>query len=218
VAEGKTCYWCHSLLPPLPADASYVDELNHYIHEDCREERDESNRRREEVRAAIEGGSIDSIPSAVRAAVLDRIKESGFSRRCPCLYDPQFGFQGYESHSYSSDEDDEVDDYDAHDSVAGCELCDGSGTFDPLPQLLALQDDEAAAAWVAKELSKSSESCDRWRGFPEPGWYFDSIGYRAGKGAVQGVMLYHPDLMLGGVVSWLEIADLFRPRVQSSLF
>jgi hypothetical protein len=32
------------------------------------------------------------------------------------------------------------------------------------------------------------------------------------------VTLYNPDLMLGGVVSWLEIADLFRPRVQSSLF
>jgi hypothetical protein len=218
MTEAKLCYWCHEPLPPLLAGASYVDELNHYIHEHCREERDESNRRREELRVEIEDGSIDSIPTAVREAVLDRLKESGFSRRCPCLYDPTYGFQGYGSHSYSSGEDGEIDDYDARSSVAGCELCDGSGTFDPLPQLLALRDDAAASAWVAKELSKSSESCDRWRAFPEPGWYFDSIGYRASKGGVQGVMLYNPDLMLGGVVSWLEIADLFRPRAQSSLF
>ena len=30
--------------------------------------------------------------------------------------------------------------------------------------------------------------------------------------------MYNPDQMRGGVLSWLEIADLFRPRVQSSLF
>jgi hypothetical protein len=32
------------------------------------------------------------------------------------------------------------------------------------------------------------------------------------------VTLYNPDLMAGGVITWLEIADLFRPSVQSRLF
>lgn len=41
---------------------------------------------------------------------------------------------------------------------------------------------------------------------------------RYGKEAVRGVTLYNPERMLGGVISWLEIADLFRPRVQPSLF
>jgi hypothetical protein len=47
-----------------------------------------------------------------------------------------------------SGDDDEVD-YDARNSVNGCELCDGSGTYDPLPKLLELTDDEAAERWVA---------------------------------------------------------------------
>lgn len=93
----KLCYWCHEPLPPLPEDASYVDEINHYAHEDCLEERDERNRRMDELRAGIVEGTIDSIPDVVRKAVLDRIKDTGFSRRCPCLYDPDQGFQGYES-------------------------------------------------------------------------------------------------------------------------
>jgi hypothetical protein len=47
----------------------------------------------------------------------------------------------------------------------------------------------------------------------------DALGYNSvGKGPVRGVTLYNPDLMLGGVITWLGIADLFRPRVQSSLF
>lgn len=89
MSEDKLCYWCHELLPPLPEDASYVDEINHYAHEECLEERDERNRRMDLLRAGIVEGSIDSIPEAVRQAVLDRIKASGFSRRCRCLYDPE---------------------------------------------------------------------------------------------------------------------------------
>lgn len=45
MSEAKPCYWCHAPLPPLVNDASYVDEINHYIHEECREERDDNNRR-----------------------------------------------------------------------------------------------------------------------------------------------------------------------------
>lgn len=101
MTERKLCYWCHEPLPPLPEDASYVDEINHYAHEVCLEERDERNRRMDQLRSGIVDGSIESIPDAVSQAVLDRIKTSGFSRRCPCLYDPEFGFQGYESHSFS---------------------------------------------------------------------------------------------------------------------
>lgn len=33
---AESCYWCHELLPPLPEDASYVEEINHYIHDDCK--------------------------------------------------------------------------------------------------------------------------------------------------------------------------------------
>jgi hypothetical protein len=84
----------------LPEGASYVDEINHYAHEACLAERDERNRRMDELRAGIVEGTIDSIPDAVRQAVLDRIQASGFSRRCPCLYDADFGFKGYETHSF----------------------------------------------------------------------------------------------------------------------
>ena len=215
---AEVFYWCHEPLPPLPEDASYVDEINHYAHEECLEERDQRNRRMDLLRAGIVDGSIDSIPDVVREAVLDRIKTSGFARRCPCLYDSDYGFQGYQSHSYAID-DDEMDDYDERNSVKGCGLCNGSGNYDPLPQLLELTDDKAAEAWIVDELPRSSGPCDRWRGFPEKGWYYDALGYnRVGKGPVRGVTVYNPDAMLGGVISWLEIADLFRPRVQASLF
>jgi hypothetical protein len=75
----------------------------------------------EELRPGIVEGTIDSIPDTVREAVLDRIKAVGFSRRCPCLYDSEYGFQGYESHSFSNGDDD-VDDYDERNSVTGCGL------------------------------------------------------------------------------------------------
>lgn len=213
--EIKLCYWCHEPLPPLPEDASYVDEINHYIHDECREERDDNNRRMEELRAAIGDGSIDSISDDVRRFVLDRVKRLGFSHRCPCLYDPEHGFQGYGTHSVGDDEDD----YDVRNSLDGCDLCDGSGTYDPLPQLLELADDIAAAAWVAEQMPRSSGPCNQWPGFPEPGWYYDALDYnRHGKGSVRGVTLYNPDGMVGGIITWLEIADLFRLRRQVSLF
>ena len=84
---------------------------------------------------------------------------------------------------------------------------------------MELTDDKAAEAWIAEELPCSSGPCDHWPGFSEPGWYYDALGYnRVGKGPVRGVTVYNPALMLGGVIAWLEIADRFRPRVQSSLF
>lgn len=213
----KLCYWCQEPLPPLPDDASYVDEINHYIHEECRQKRDENNRRMDGLRAGIADGSIDSIPDVVRQAVLDRIKDSGFSRRCPCLYDVEHGFQGYESHSYSNN-DAEVD-YDARNSVNGCELCGGSGTYDPLPNLLELKDDKAAVAWVAEELPRGAGPCGHWTGFPEPGWHYDALGYnRKGRGAVRGVTVYNPERTLGGVIIWSDVAELFRPHSQVSLF
>ena len=70
-----------------------------------------------------------------------------------------------------------------------------------------------------EELPRSSGPCDHWTGFPEQGWYYDALGNnRVSMGAVRGVTLYNPERMPGGFISWLEIADLFRPRVQSSLF
>jgi hypothetical protein len=215
---AKLCYWCHEPLPPLSADAGYVEEINHYIHDECREERDDSNQRMDQLRAGIVGGTIDSVPDNVRQAVLDRIKSSGFSRRCPCLYDSDYGFQGYESHSYSNGAD-EVDDYDERNSVNDCELCGGSGNYDPLPKLLDLTDDEAAEAWISEELPRSSGPCDHWTGFPEIGWYYDALGYNQnGKGAVQGVTVSNPARTVGGVITWSEICDLFRRRAQSRLF
>lgn len=217
MSETKLCYWCHEPLPPLPEDASYVDEINHYIHDECRDERDDNNRRMEELRAGIANGTIESIPEAIRCFVLERFKSQGFSRRCPCLYDEAYGFQGYETHSFDCDDDDL--DYDVRNSVDGCGLCDGSGTYDPLPKLLELTDDKDAERWVAEELPKSSGPCHHWTGFPEEGWYYDALGYnRHGNAKCYGVTVYNPDRMLGGVITWSEIADLFRPRVQSSLF
>ena len=210
------CYWCHEPLPPLPEEASYVDEINHYIHDECRDERDEANDKRETLLSGIAEATMDHIPAVVREAVLDRMRRLGFARRCPCLYDETYGFRGYDSHSFDADDD---ADYDARNSVAGCQLCRGSGDYDPLPQLLEVTDDEAAAAWVAEELPKSAGPCDLWTGFPQQGWYYEALGYhRKGKGAVRGVTLYNLEQMAGGVITWLEIADLFRPRVQSSLF
>lgn len=217
MSETKLCYWCHEPLPPLPEDASYVDEINHYIHDECRDDRDDNNRRMEELRAGIANGTIDSIPEEIRSFVLERMKSQGFSRRCPCLYDVRYGFQGYETHSFGCDDDDV--DYDVRNSVDGCELCGGSGNFDPLPKLLKLTDDKAAERWVADELPKSSGPCNHWTGFPEDGWYYDALGYnRHGNAKCNGVTVYNLDRMLGGVITWAEICELFRPRAQFCLF
>jgi hypothetical protein len=81
--------------------------------------------------------------------------------------DAEHGFLGYESHSYGDDDD--VDDYDVRNSVDSCELCGGSGSYDPLPKLLEITDDKAAEAWIAEELPRSSGPCDHWTGFPDSG-------------------------------------------------
>lgn len=217
MSGDKFCHWCHEPLPPLPEDASYVDKINHYIHDECREERDDKSRRMDELRTGIANGAIDAIPNEIRCFVLERIKQQGFSRRCPCLYDSEYGFEGYGAHSFGGDDD--VDEYDERNSVNDCELCGGSGSYDPLPQLLELTDDGAAERWIADELPKGSGPCNLWTGFHEEGWYYDALGYnRHGRAAVRGVTVYNPDRMQGGVITWLEIGDLFRPRVQSSLF
>jgi hypothetical protein len=75
MSETRLCYWCHEPLPPLREDASYVDEINHVrpalrsspprdIHDACRDERDDNNRRMEQLRAGIAGDSIDSHPAS----------------------------------------------------------------------------------------------------------------------------------------------------------
>ena len=67
----RYCYRCHEPLPPLPEDASYVETINHYIHEECREERDESNRRMDQFARQhslrIESPTVDELASARRA-------------------------------------------------------------------------------------------------------------------------------------------------------
>ena len=161
---------------------------------------------RETLLTGIAEGTIDRIPEIVREVVLDRIRRLGFSRRCPCLYDEAYGFGGYDVTTFGADDSD-------NDGRTACELCGGSGNYDPLPQLLELTDDKAAAAWVAEELPKSAGPCDLWTAFPEEGWHYEALGYhRKGKGAVRGVTLYNLDQMAGGVITWLDIADVFRPR------
>ena len=202
----RTCFWCHEQLPPLADDASYVETINHVIHEECRAERDEMNQRRETLLASIAEGRIDSIPDSIRQPVLDRIRRTGFSRRCSCLSWDAVGPAAAAARGGEVNAD-------------VCVLCGDSGRYDPLPKLLELTDDNAAAAWVSEELPRGAGPCDHWTDFPESGWYYDALGYnRVGKGPVRGVTLYNPEAMLGGVITWFEIADLFRPRVQSTLF
>ncbi|MDP8932144.1 MAG: hypothetical protein M3O70_27140 [Actinomycetota bacterium] len=69
----------------VPEDAGYVERINHYIHDACRKDRHEHNRRMEELRSGMADGSIDSIPDGVRGFVLERMTSGGFSRRCPCI-------------------------------------------------------------------------------------------------------------------------------------
>ncbi len=56
MSETKLCYWCHEPLPLLPEDASYVEEINHHIHDECRDERDDNNERLDQLRAGIVEG------------------------------------------------------------------------------------------------------------------------------------------------------------------
>jgi hypothetical protein len=46
-----------------------------------------------------------------------------------------------------------------------------------------------------------------------------SLGYqRHGGSSVRGVLVYSPDRMLGGVITWSGIAERFRPRTLLRLF
>lgn len=216
MTDEKFCYWCHELLPPLPDDATYVDEINHCIHDDCRDARDELNRRRDELEARVAEGS-DDLPEHIRTAILDLLAARGFEQRCPCLYDPEHGFRGYGTHRH--DCEDETEDYDEVNAVSGCPLCGGTGTHDPLPDLLATTDDDAAARWVEEHIQRGAGPCDHWRGFPETGWYYNALSYsRSSKTKPRGVTVFNYDLMLGGTITYGEIAERFRPRVQASLF
>ncbi len=152
-ADCKVCYWCHEPLSELPLDASYVDEINHYIHDRCRDERDELNRRRDELERQVDQG-LDNVPVDVREEMLALFARRGFARRCPCLYDPEHGFKGYGSHRWGSADDEDEDDYDPRNAVPECDLCNGSGTHDPLPELLELTDDREAERWIADELPR----------------------------------------------------------------
>lgn len=68
---------------------------------------------------------------------------------------------------------------------------------------------------LANHLPRSSGPCDQWTGFPEAAWYYDALGYnRHSKCNCNGVTLYSPDRMAGGVITWSDIAVLFRPRVR----
>lgn len=216
MTETKLCYWCHEPLPPLPEDASYVEEINHVIHVDCKDARDTFNRRRDELEGRVAEGS-DDLPGHIRVAILDLLAARGFEGRCPCLYDPEHGFQRYATHRYDYDE--ETDDHHSLNAVPNCELCRGSGTHDALPELLAIRDDAAAARWVEEHIQRGAGPCDHWRGFREGGWYYNALSYsRSSKSKPSGVMVFNYDLMLGGTITYAEIAERFRPRVQSSLF
>ncbi len=82
-----------------------------------------------------------------------------------------------------------------------------------MPELVALRDDLAAAAWVAEHFSRGSGPAGI------DGWYYNALSYtRHSEKTPGGVRLYNYDTMEGGTLTWLEIADRFRPRTQSSLF
>lgn len=207
--HARYCTWCHQPLPPLADDASHVDELNHTMHDPCREGRDHFLESRDVLWAAIAAESADPIPAAVRESYLAGILDAGLVRRCPCLYDPDYGFQGYDSHSW-----DRTDgrDYDEHNAIPGCPLCAGTGRHDRLPELLVIHDDTAAATWIQDKI---------WLGAgplrAHEGWYYSTLE-RFDDRRVEGVVLYNVDLMQGGVIAWRDIAEVFRPRVQQSFF
>ncbi|MDQ3954500.1 MAG: hypothetical protein M3285_03000 [Actinomycetota bacterium] len=130
-------------------------------------------------------------------------------RHCPCLYDPAHGFRGYDSHVRGAD----GLDYDERNTLPGCPLCDGSGGHDPLPDLLAITDDGAAARWVRDHIWQATGPL---RG--AEGWHHSFVRLLAIDVPTDGVVLYNVVLMQGSVLSWGEIAEVFRPRSQQSLF
>jgi hypothetical protein len=153
-------------------------------------------------------GTADPIPAGVRDEYLAGILDAGLVRRCPCLYDPDHGFRGYDSHSW-----DRADgrDYDERNAIPGCPLCACTGRYDCLPELLATHDDAAAVAWIKdKILLGAGPLHARGLVLLDPG--------ALRRRPVDGVVLYNVDLMQGGVIAWRDIAEVFRPRVQQSFF
>lgn len=207
--HASYCTWCHQLLPALANDASYVDELNHTMHDPCRGERDAFLQNRDALWAAIAAGTADPIPARVREAYLAGVRDAGLVHRCPCLYDPDRGFQGYDSHSWDRAHG---RDYDERNAVLGCPLCAGTGRHDRLPELLAISDDTAAAHWIKDKILLGAGPLRA-----NEGWYYSTLERFDGR-RVEGVVLYNVELMKGGVLAWRDVAEVFRPRVQQSFF
>lgn len=203
------CTWCHEPSAALPKNAGYVAELNHTMHDDCREGRDVFLANRDLLMASIADETADAVPPAIRAAYLAGVREAGLVRRCPCLYDLHHGFRGYDSHS----RDRTVGrDHDERNAIPGCPLCAGTGRHDRLPELLAIHDDATAADWIKDKILLGAGPLR-----PHDGWYYSTLE-RSGGRPVDGVVLYNVALMQGGVIAWSDVAELFRPRVQQSFF
>ncbi|MDQ3964624.1 MAG: hypothetical protein M3277_12060 [Actinomycetota bacterium] len=203
------CAWCHEPLPALPEDASYVDELNHTMHDHCRKDQNAFLENRDLLMASIADATADPMPVAIRVAYLESVRDAGLVRRCPCLYDLDHGFRGYASHSW-----DRADgrDYDARNAVPGCPLCAGTGRHDRLPELLTIKDDAVAAHWIKDKILLGAGPL-RGHG----GWYHSTLE-RSGGRRVDGVVLYNVTLLQGGIIAWMDVAEVFRPRVQQSFF
>ena len=203
------CTWCDEPLPPLADDASYVEELNHTIHDHCRVDRDAFLENRDLLMTSIAAGTAAPIPAAVREVYLEGVRDAGLVRRCPCLWDPEHGFRGYDDTSW---ERGDGCDYDEHHALAGCPLCTGTGRHDRLPELLAIQYDEAAARWIKDRILLGAGPLRA-----DEGWYYSTLERFAGR-PVEGVVLYNMGLMQGGVITWRDIAEVFRPRAQQRFF
>ena len=94
------CIWCHEPLPALADDASFVEELNHTIHDHCRVDRDAFLENRDLLMRSIAARIAAPIPTAVRDAYLEGVRDAGLVRRCPCLWAPEHGFRGFDGTSW----------------------------------------------------------------------------------------------------------------------
>ena len=203
------CTWCHDPLPTRSEEASYVDALNHTMHDDCREERDAFLENRDLLMTSIAEDTADPVPVAICETYLAGVRDAGLVRRCPCLYDFDHGFRGYDSRSWDRSDG---RDYDARNAIPGCALCAGTGQHDCLPELLAIHDDTAAAHWIKNKILLGAGPLR-----PHEGWYYSTLERFDGRW-VDGVVLYNVALMRGAVVAWRDVAEAFRARVQQSFF
>jgi hypothetical protein len=90
MSESRFCFWCHEPLPPLSEHASYVDEINHSIHDACRDERDDNNRRMEQLGRESSMARSTQYPTRFVKRFLIASKTSGSmdSRRTPAQLGP----------------------------------------------------------------------------------------------------------------------------------